>query len=239
MKMGIVAFSLALSLFSLILLRAKPAFSINKKVLLMYAHIVCLVFPLFFYLFFNGCASFLSSCSTLKTTLYLIILTGITAAILGAILAPLLFLKLSEQKSRQIHTGRAHTCITHTAEAFGITSPRVYVLNTAHPLAFSSTLFGRRDIFISAGMADLLTERELEAVLLHELGHIKNASSRLKFSALIMRLFSPAYPFMSLHTILSCDERSADQFAATCQKTARHIDSAKRTLAQYVVQERE
>ncbi len=229
-KMGIVIVSLMLSMLSLLLIRTQR--SINRKAVLVYLHIFGLLFPLFFYIFFNGCSSFFSSCSTAKATLYLIMVTGISAALIGGILASILFLKMHKRNSKEVTSGFAVELLARKSRELTINRPRLYALKTAKPVAFSNSLFSPA-IFISAGMADILTRKELGAVLMHELGHIKNSSSELKLSSSLMSLLSPASHIASFRDELSKDEASADDFAVSVQGSGKHLASAKARILEY------
>jgi len=83
-------------------------------------------------------------------------------------------------------------------------------------------------VFVSVGMFDLFSKKELDAVLLHELYHVKARSSWSKFSAVFVKAFSPIAWFSS--SSVEKEERAADAFAVHLQKTSRHLKSAKQKL---------
>lgn len=232
LKLGIVIASILISLISLVILRAKSNLSMNKKIALIYIHIFGLIFPIFFYIFFNGCSALFSSCGTGKATFYLVIATGITAAVIGAILAPLLFLRSHRKNSQEIKSGFAAEMIEEKSGELGIRKPKLYLLKTPKPVAFSFSM-AEPVIFISAGMADILSKKEVEAVLLHELSHIKNSSSKLKLPASLMKILSPASHVASFRRVISAEEKEADIFAIKAQGTAVHINSVKEKLSEY------
>lgn len=238
LKIGIVAISLLISIISLLILKTKSNMSANKKISLVYLHIFALLFPLFFYLFFNGCSSLFSACSTAKATIYLLIITGVTAALVGVIAAPILFLVLHKRNSKRITQGFAFEFIAEKTSELSIKQPHLYVMKTAKPVAFSFSLFSP-SIFISAGMADVLTKKEIEAVLLHEISHIKNSSSQLKLSTSLMRMLSPASHVASFKDELSKDEQEADAFAISNQGTRIHLKTVKQKLLEYAQSEGE
>ena len=100
-----------------------------------------------------------------------------------------------------------------------------YLLDTAEPLAFST----RNTIFISVGMMDLLTLHERKAVVLHELSHIEQRSSWIKFTTRLAQWTSPLAWFAS--PLNTRDEIIADAYAAQMQGTSRFVRSARRKLA--------
>ena len=65
----------------------------------------------------------------------------------------------------------------------GITTPKVYIAEVGFPNAFaySSPIAGRR-VAITRPLFNLLTREELEAVLAHELGHLKHRDVELLFA---------------------------------------------------------
>lgn len=66
--------------------------------------------------------------------------------------------------------------------------PEVKFLTDQEPLAFTSGLF-KPKIYISDGLIDALTAKELEAVILHEYAHVKRKDNLAIFSMLFLRDF--------------------------------------------------
>lgn len=68
-----------------------------------------------------------------------------------------------------------HQMVERLAARAGMPKPKVYLLPTRTPNAFAT---GRNPehaaVAVTAGILDLLDQRELEGVLAHELGHVKN-----------------------------------------------------------------
>ncbi len=68
-----------------------------------------------------------------------------------------------------------HAAVNNLAVSAGIPKPRVYVIPSDSPNAFAT---GRDPshaaVAVTAGIMRILNRRELEAVLAHELGHIRN-----------------------------------------------------------------
>ena len=99
------------------------------------------------------------------------------------------------------------------------------VSDQAHPFAFSI----KRNIMISVGMFELLSKKELDAVILHELGHIRrNASLRKVGASLIRHMFPQAFS-----AVVNQEEALADAFAIQIQKTDRFLKSARRKIDNY------
>ena len=224
-KMGIVAVSLAVALLSLILILRKNI-SAGSKVLLTYLHVFALVFPVIYYLLFSGCSSLVSGCSSISATVYLIALTGICSAIIGTILSPLIFIYTKEKSAKSLEGTFVSTFVKKESSRAKISVPLVYMIDDAVPYAFSFSNI-RPVIFLSAGLLDLLEKKEIEAVLLHEISHVKSSSSIIKFSAFFLKMFSPLSMFASFRSEISCDEQAADSYATKIQGTCDFLCSAK------------
>lgn len=134
----------------------------------------------------------------IKTTLLLATLTGILVAIgmlIGGPSGAILFLviagvmnffaywfsdkmalrmagarQVSEQEEPQLHN-----MIGEVANLAGMPMPKVYVVDSGSPNAFAT---GRNPkhavVAVTAGIRQILTDRELRAVIGHEMGHVRN-----------------------------------------------------------------
>ncbi len=100
--------------------------------------------------------------------------------------------------------------------------------DSAAPLAFSS----RKKVFLSQGLFEVLSPKELEAVILHEMYHVRSRGDWRKFSLLFNRAFSPFAGFARSHGT-EADERAADAFAERIQGTTKHVRSARRKILRF------
>src|SRR5580658_7237841 len=70
---------------------------------------------------------------------------------------------------------RAYAAVERLTQKMGIPMPRMYVIPTDSPNAFAT---GRNpnhaSVAMTQGILNLLNDEELEGVLAHELGHVKN-----------------------------------------------------------------
>ncbi len=82
--------------------------------------------------------------------------------------------RVSETENASIF-GRIGPMTARLCERMGLPMPKLWVLPEASPNAFAT---GRNpansSVAVSAGLLDLMSDREVEAVIAHELGHIKN-----------------------------------------------------------------
>lgn len=208
-------------------LSRKNEISANAKVAFLFIHLSLLVFPVFYFGLQTNCQVPILNCDVRTIATFIPIgLAGIF--VIGFFAAPFMFTR----SNRQLKRTRINKIVDDYARRFGIKSPKLYLLDTAKPVAYSFSNFGSA-IFISAGMMDLFEKKELEAVLLHELGHIKEGSSLRKFSTMFTKVFSPLAAFTSFGKELSAEEHSADMFAADVQGTWRFVISAKSKVDQF------
>ena len=228
LKMSLVLVSFTLAIITFLLLRHSKSISPNKKLALIYSHIFFLVFPFIFYILFRGCATYFTNCNKLKPIIALLLLTGLIAALLGLVIAPFLFIRRNSRNSFEMKDNYLTRFIDNLTDK----RPRIFLLNIAKPIAFSTSYF-KPKIFISAGLTDLLTRKETEAVLLHELAHINNKSSLLKSSTFFLRIISPLSNFSSIHKEMSKDEIKADEFAIGIQGTEKYIKRAKKRIKEF------
>jgi len=99
-------------------------------------------------------------------------------------------------KSNEINNSKQNKFLKKWTTYLGISQPSLYSLNEATPIAYSITNI-KPAIFLSVGICELLNKKEMQAVLLHELYHIKNKSSIWKFSLNQIKMFSPLSSFSS------------------------------------------
>ena len=106
---------------------------------------------------------------------------------------------------------------------------KLFALDNSNPVAFTIA----KNIFVSVGMFELLDAKEIEVVILHELGHIKHNASLNRLSASIMKFASPLSYFGLSDYCKACDEKEADNFAISIQKTGEYLNSARKKVRRY------
>ena len=195
----------------------------TRSVWLAYAHLSMLTFTGFILSLQSYCAwsgNALGMCTWLVSK---ILGYGVPIAVVLAFVVRWLILPLMYKK-RFADLGFTHKLLKLVPGA------RLWIVDTAKPYAFAL----KKDVFITVGMFDILTMKEQEAVLLHELGHVRQKTSLRKFTTAIMRLVSPISAFYT-HKVLNSEEKDADAYAARMQKTNKHVLSARAKLQVYKV----
>lgn len=224
-KSGIVVFSFIVAIAAFVMFRRLKALDTRKRLALLYVHVFAFVFPFLFFAFFRGCQSYFSGCDQARAITTLLVLTGLVTTIIALAAAPLVFVRRLTGKAR-VDNGRWSRFVQRH---YGLQKqPKLYILDTASPVAFSFSIFTPR-IFLSAGLFDILGGKEVEAVLLHEIAHLRSRASILKLSEHLARVLSPVSAISNFGgaSSVSDEEKLADCYAASAQGTFRHLNSAK------------
>ena len=225
----ILSFSAAFITFAIM---SRFKLSTKLKVSLIYAHLITLFFPFVLLTTNVACGMTCASCYTNIYSLvaYSLPTTLVAGTLAGFVVIPSLFI-FTNQK-REITGGSLFNFAKKHTRKLDIAIPKMYVVNKAEPIAFSFRSF-KSAIFLSVGLFDLLNKKETEAVVLHELAHIHQKSSIIKFSNQIFNTFSPLSIIARFNHDSNEEEKSADKFVVSMQKTGEHIKSAKRKLRNF------
>ncbi|MEK6857570.1 MAG: M48 family metalloprotease [Nanoarchaeota archaeon] len=223
-SMWIIIFtSLTLAFYSFYEWKAK------RNYLFVYAHLVFLLIPLV--LFANGVNCSMSIINGLlalcglaisKFLIYVSPLIIFSTFAAGYFIVPLIYVKRFAKKEIKNKTVSQFNKIYAT-------KVKMFVIDDSHPIAFTIA----KNIFVSVGMFEILSSKETEAVILHELGHIKHKTSLNRLSAGIMRFASPLSYFGLSDYCKDCDEKEADEFAISVQKTKQHLSKARKKVRKY------
>jgi len=77
--------------------------------------------------------------------------------------------------AKPIRMGAVYEITREVAKKAGIPTPRLYLIEQAQPNAFATGRNPQRGaVAVTTGLLDLLSPRELKAVIAHEIAHIKN-----------------------------------------------------------------
>jgi len=134
----------------------------------------------------------------LKTTVLLALLTGILVAVGGYIGGPggaILFLGIAgamnffaywfsdkfalkmagAREVSEAEAPRLHAMVREVANLAGMPMPRVFIVQNDSPNAFATGRNPKKAVVaVTTGIQRILTERELRAVIGHEMGHVRN-----------------------------------------------------------------
>lgn len=224
--------SLSLAVITIFAL-AKFRFSTKVKIGLIYSHLFFLFFP-FVLLTTNAtvCGFTCLPCTNNLINLAVLALptTFIFSTAAGFFVVPAFHMYFNRKaETENVHIIR----FTKTQSArLNVKMPKIYITDTVNPTAFSFRSF-KPLIFISAGLVDLLRKKEMEAVILHELGHLKRRASVLKMSFSLVRFFSPFSLITKFHRDMNKEEIYADMFVVRTQKTSKYLRSAKRKIENF------
>ncbi|KAA0232076.1 MAG: zinc metalloprotease HtpX [Dehalococcoidia bacterium] len=133
-----------------------------------------------------------------KTTLLLAVLTGILVAVgglIGGVSGMVLFLIIAAamnffafwfsdkmalrmagaREVSEAEAPRLHAMVREVANLANMPMPRVYIVQNDSPNAFATGRSPKRAVVaVTTGIQRILSERELRAVIGHEMGHVKN-----------------------------------------------------------------
>lgn len=75
---------------------------------------------------------------------------------------------------------RLYRIVENVAITDGLATPKVYIMDERAPNAFATGQGPNHShVVVTQGLLDLMTDRELEAVVAHEMGHVKNYDIRV------------------------------------------------------------
>lgn len=217
----LTAFLIALSVVSAII--TFIAWKKYNYTALLYAHLFFVISPLFVSSIKINCSmgfisGFLSFCTLFLAKFMMYVLPPVLIAtfVTGAIFMPRLY-----KRNAKLHKSLSFTKL---CKKVGIPA-QLFVVDNAKPVAFTLS----KNVFVSVGMFESLSTKELEAVLLHELAHVKDLSAWNKFSTNFVRLFSPVAWFSKIECV-NAEELRADAFAIKMQDTNKFLMSAKKKV---------
>ncbi len=229
-KMFLTTISLSLAVFFLILIK-KYNLSTKTKVGLIYGHLILLSFPFVLFTTNFACGAMCMPCygdSAMAMVSYALPSAIAIGTLAGFVVIPSFYMFSNK---RQMRNKEIISFVEKYSRRMKIKAPKIYIMDKAKPVAFSFKSF-RSAIFISVGLLDILNKKELQAVILHELSHIKEKSSVMKFSSSLFRL-SPLSILARFHHDTGREEKQADRFAVRTQRTSKYINSSKRKIQDY------
>ena len=228
----------SLSFSALFYLLFRTTEHIKIKVTYLYIHIFFLFLPFLFTAFTADCWScVVPVCECSPQQVIYGVIGGIAVAFIGSFFS-LPYMYTWANKSQEIVSGTIQQLLQKHARSLRMRPPKLYLLNDLNPMAYSITNI-RPSIFLSVGLCELLSEQEMEAVLLHELHHVHHQTSFWRFSTNMLKIFSPLATFITLDNSLSKEEQAADAFASRIQGTDLFLCKAKEKVEELKSEMRE
>ena len=226
--LSLVSFSLAVLI--IVVLR-KFRLSTKARVALIYSHLSSLFFPFALFSTNLACGFMCLPCfeSPLSLALLSLPTTLLLSALAGFVVIPAYYMRSG--RAALLANSALSRFVRKQARKLRMRPPSIYILDMVRPVAFSFRTF-RSAIVLSVGLLDILSRKEQEAVALHELSHLRSATSLFKLSASLMR-FSPFSFLKNFSREVGEEERKADVFVVASQGTGRHLKEAKRKMEEF------
>lgn len=227
LNLGVLLLSLILSLaFYFMFYRSEQ---IRLKIHFLILHVFFIFFPFVYTALMWKCVMPTIMC-TPKMMIFLIAIGAVFSILLSYFILPYVY-DWSINKN-MIKKGYYKDFVSRTSKSIKVKEPKIYLINDIKPYAYSITNLNP-SIFVSVGLFELLTKKETEAVLLHELYHHKSRTYFWKFSINMLRMFTPLATFISDAEPTEKEERMADMFAEEMQKTNKYLSSAKKKIVEF------
>ncbi|MEK6982113.1 MAG: M48 family metalloprotease [Candidatus Micrarchaeota archaeon] len=207
----------SLTIFSIF--KIAKANGIRSKIKWSYPLVFSFLFLISYFAFSMTCHASVPFCTS-HAAFYSIPLSIIGSVLFGYVLLPKAYLFLSK---------------TFISKKLSLELPSyvpVYIANSGKPFAYSYKGFGKW-IVISQAMIDILTKKELQAVLLHEYGHLLNNSSIYKGTSWAYSKVPIIQAFFNPRVLENEEENRADLFSIKTQGTKRYLNAAKRKVKDY------
>ena len=225
-KLFLIGSSILFAIITFLTLK-KLRLSTKLKVGLIYGHLIFLFFPFVVLTTDFACGAACMPCGNNIANLAALALptTVIVSTLAGLFVIPAFYTFSNRQK---LQNKSVINFVKRNSKKAHIKMPNLYIVDRAKPIAFSFRSV-KSSIFLSIGLLEILNKKELEAVMLHEIAHLKQRSSLIKFSSSLMKIFSPFSVIAKFHDS-GKEEDDADSFAVKIQKTDRYLKSAKKKI---------
>ncbi len=143
------------------------------------------IFIMFGFLLFVGVLSWLLGAIYGGSTMYAVLVFGVCYAALSYYSGSRLSLAVNgAQEIKKSDNPRLWRIVENLAITEGLPMPKVYIIADPAPNAFAT---GRNPdhsaVCVTSGLLDIMDDKELQGVLAHELGHIKNYDIRVSMLA--------------------------------------------------------
>jgi len=221
-------------LFAVVILLILKGFRLSTKAKIgfIYLHLISLFFPFVLLTTEAGCGLACMPCGNSLASLAVLALptTLVFSTIASFFVIPGFYMFFNRRAETE--NGHIIKFTKKHSRRMSMKMPKIYIFDDAKPVAFSFKSF-KLMMFLSVGLIDILSKKELEAVILHELGHLKRKASVLTTSVSLVRFFSPLSLVLRFNHDSGKEEVYADRFAVRVQGTDKYLRSAKRKMDEF------
>ncbi|MGB6679943.1 MAG: M56 family metallopeptidase [Candidatus Bathyarchaeia archaeon] len=191
----------------------------NTRLSLIYLHITSFIFLTSTFIVAMTCGMFLLNVFVAIVPIMLFI--GMIATYL---IGPRIYLwSLDACETRET---RLNNWTRTYSKIMGVREPILYVTDEIEPAAFSA--YGNRPkICISKPIMKILNAKEIKAIIIHELAHIRMKTQIFNISLSFLRFLTPFSLVHAFSGELDTDEIKADEYVKTIQGTSEHLNNAK------------
>lgn len=117
-------------------------------------------------------------------TLWVVVVAAIYALIQYFAASKLAVMMTGAHPIKKKENPRLYRIVENLSITIGIPSPKIYVIDDPAPNAFATGRNPKNAIVAATtGLMDIMDDRELEAVMAHEMGHVKNYDIRVSMIA--------------------------------------------------------
>lgn len=117
-------------------------------------------------------------------TLWVVIGSAIYALIQYFAAAKLAVMATGAQEIQKRDNPRLYRTVENLSITLGIPTPKVYIIDDPAPNAFATGRDPKHSVVAATtGLLDIMNDRELEAVMAHEMGHVQNYDIRVSMIA--------------------------------------------------------
>lgn len=191
----------------------------NTRLSLIYLHITSFIFLAFTFIVAMTCGMFLLNVFVAIIPIMLFI--GMMATYLIGPRIYLWSLDVSETKDMRLNSW------TKTySKIMGVRKPILYVTDEIEPAAFSAYGITPK-ICISKPIMKILNAKEIKAIIVHELAHIRMKTQIFNISLSFLRFLTPFSLVHAFSGELDPDEIKADEYVKTIQGTSEYLNNAK------------
>src|ERR1700753_1370733 len=153
------------------------------------------VFIMFGFLVFIGALSWLLGALYGDSSMYVVLVIGLLYGLFAYYSGSRLSLAVNgAQEIQKSDNPRLWRIVENLAITDGLPTPRVFIMNDPAPNAFATGRDPNHSaVCVTTGLLDIMDEWELQGVLAHELGHVKNYDFRVSMFAFDMSQFMRQY----------------------------------------------